>query len=100
MPTNVWCQLLRRGTRRQYRQKELPAAYARFGGRIQGGLFDELAVDLIAQLLFTSNKLPDELRPMPIFILRGRSVAHVARHVPMRLQGFGQQIRVPTTTLK
>ena len=37
---------------------------------------------------------------MPIFILRGGSVAHVARNVSMTLQGFGQQIRVPTTTLK
>ena len=37
---------------------------------------------------------------MTIFILRGRSVAHVTCHVPMSLQGFGQQIRVPTTTFE
>ena len=100
VPTDVRCQLLRRGTRRQYRQKEFPASDTRFGGRIQGRLLDELAIHLIAQLLLTSDKLPYQLRSMTIFILRGRAVAHVARNVSMRLQRFGQQIRVPTTTLK
>ena len=85
MPANVRRQLLRRGTRRQYRQKEFPAPDTRFGGRIQRRLFDQLAIHFISQLLLASNKLPDELRSMTIFILRGRSVAHVARHVPMRL---------------
>ena len=100
VPTDMRCELLRRGTRRQDTEQELPASDSRFGGRIQRRLLDELAVDLISQLLLASQKLRDELRSMPIFILRGRSVAHVARDVPMSLQGFGQQIRVPTTTLK
>ena len=96
MPANVRRELLRRGTRRQYRQKEFPAAYARFGGRIQGRLLDQLAIHFIPYFLFAPDKLPDQLRSMTIFILRGGSIAHVARNVSMTLQGFGQQIRVPT----
>ena len=96
MPANVRRQLLRRGTRRQYRQQEFPASDARFGGRIQGRLLDQLAVHFISQLLLASQQLPYEFRSMTIFILRGRAVAHVARNVSMTLQGFGQQIRVPT----
>ena len=37
---------------------------------------------------------------MTLLILRGCSVAHVARDVSVGLQRFGQQIRVPTTTFE